>query len=147
MRAPLWMRTAMETVMQKPLELTANFHLERRNRLRMLYSELREWNQARLDRKKLIAALSALDFRTLEDIGADKFMLWACQGSPTYRPYSLVVRLSSVGRKIETLCDEVKSGRFISSSFLAAEWRRCWSGVARPRWTGRLRDLGLSLFA
>jgi hypothetical protein len=77
--------------MHKPLELTAYFHAKRRNRLRIMYSELREWNKARLDRKELIAALSALDVRTLDDIGVNKFMLWACQASSTYSPYSLVV--------------------------------------------------------
>jgi hypothetical protein len=80
----------METLMHKPLEFTVNLHPKRHNRLRIMYSELRDWNQARLDRKKLIAALSALDVRTLDDIGVSKFMLWACQASSTFSPYSLV---------------------------------------------------------
>jgi uncharacterized protein YjiS (DUF1127 family) len=85
--------------MHKPLEFTANFHPKRRNRLRILYSELREWNQARLNRKELIAALSALDLRTLDDIGVNKFALWACQASSTYSPYSLVVEALLGGQK------------------------------------------------
>jgi hypothetical protein len=85
--------------MHKPLEFTADFHPKRLNRLRISYSKLREWNQARLDRKELIAALSALDLRTLDDIGVNKFMLWACQASSTCSPYSLVVEALLGGQK------------------------------------------------
>jgi uncharacterized protein YjiS (DUF1127 family) len=65
--------------MYKHWNFQAAFESAKRNRLRTLYSALREWNVVRTARRQQVHTLFGLDAHILDDIGISQAMLLDCE--------------------------------------------------------------------